>query len=219
MHLADASKGILGANGIVGGGIPIATGAAFAAKYKKTKQVAVAFFGDGATSEGNFHECMNMAALWKLPIIFMCENNKWAEFTPQEAHMVKEDIAPRADAYGMAWDIVPNDVHDIYGAAKAAVERARKGEGPTLIEVKCIRWYGHFVGDAQKYRGKEAVEEAMKDDCLDRYEKLLLDQKVLTKAKVDKIKKETDKALQEAVEFARNSELPTVEELAEGLYV
>ncbi|MCP4199471.1 MAG: thiamine pyrophosphate-dependent dehydrogenase E1 component subunit alpha [Proteobacteria bacterium] len=219
MHLADASLGILGANGIVGGGIPIATGAAFAAKYQKSGKVAVAYFGDGATSEGNFHECMNMAALWKLPIVFVCENNKWAEFTPQSAHMVEADIAPKADSYGMASDTTSNDVHDIYQAAKKAIDRARNGDGPTLLEVKCIRWYGHFVGDPQKYRGKEAVEEAMKDDCLARYEELLLDQKVLTRANVDKIKKQADDELAEAVDFARNSELPTVEELAEGLYV
>ena len=160
-----------------------------------------------------------MAALWKLPIIFVCENNKWAEFTPQSAHMVNEDIAPKADSYGMASEQVPNDVHDIYAAAKRAVDRARKGEGPTLLEVKCIRWHGHFVGDPQKYRGKEAVAEAMKDDCLERYEKVLQDQKVLTKAQMDKIKKQADKELEEAVDFARNSEMPTVEELAEGLYV
>ena len=218
MHLADKRLGILGANGIVGGGIPIATGAAFAAKYQKSGRVAVAFFGDGATGEGNFHECLNMAALWKLPILFVCENNQWAEFTPQSVHMVKPDIAPRAESYGMAGEMVPNEVLDIYKAAEKAIKRARDGEGPTLLEIKCNRWYGHFVGDPQKYRGKEAVEEAMKDDTLARFEEHLLNEKVLSKDQIKKIEEEVSKALAEAVEYARSSELPTAEELAEGLY-
>ena len=116
-------------------------------------------------------------------------------------------------------ELIASGIQDPGVWYEPVIDRARKGDGPTLLEVKCIRWYGHFVGDPQKYRGKEAVEEAMKDDCLARYEELLLDQKVLTKANVDKIKKQVDDELAEAVDFARNSELPTVEELAEGLYV
>ncbi len=219
MHLADKSLGILGANGIVGHGIPIATGAAFAAKYQKTGKVAIAFFGDGSTGQGVFHECLNMAAIWKLPIVFVCENNQWAQFTSQDLYMVNTDIAPRGDVFGMSSVIVNNDVLEIRNAAEKAIKQARDGGGPTLLEVKCIRFHGHYVGDPQKYRGKEAVSEAMKEDSLLEFEKQLLDQKVLTNDKIEEIKGAVSKELAEAVEFARNSELPTAEELAEGLYV
>ncbi len=219
MHLADKSLGILGANGIVGHGIPIATGAAFAAKYQKSGKVAIAFFGDGATGQGVFHECLNMAAIWKLPIVFVCENNQWAQFTSQNLYMVNTDIAPRGDVFGMSSVMVKNDVLEIRDAAEKAIKQAREGGGPTLLEVKCIRFHGHYVGDPQKYRGKEAVQEAMKEDNLKEFEKQLLDQKVLTKKEIEEINGATSKELAEAVEFARNSELPTAEELAEGLYV
>ena len=219
MHIADKNLGILGANGIVGGGIPIATGAAFAAKRKYPGRVAVAFFGDGATSQGNFHECLNMAAVWKLPIIFVCENNGWAEFSPQDVHMTIKDIAKRAAGYDIPGVVVSNEVLEIQEAADKAIKLARKGGGPTFIEVKCNRWHGHFVGDPQKYRGKEAVSEAMKDDCLKRFEAELLKQKALDKETVAKIDEQIRKEVTEAVEFARNSSVPDPSELAQGLYV
>ncbi|MCP4694996.1 MAG: thiamine pyrophosphate-dependent dehydrogenase E1 component subunit alpha, partial [Desulfobacterales bacterium] len=160
MHLADKRLGILGANGIVGGGIPIANGAAFAAKYKGTDQVTVCFFGEGATGEGAFHESLNIAAIMKLPIVYVCENNGWAEFTPQNVHMPVSDVAERAAAYHMPGVTVSNECLEIYEAAGAAVDRARKGEGPTLLEVKSRRWHGHYVGDAQKYRPPGDIEAA-----------------------------------------------------------
>jgi len=219
MHLADKDKGILGANGIVGGGIPIATGAAWAAQYKYPGRVSVCFFGDGATSQGTFHECLNMAALWKLPVIYVCENNGWAEFSPTKVHMPIEDIANKAAAYNIPAETVDNNVINILEAAYNAVNRARQGEGPTLLEVKCNRWHGHFIGDAQKYRGKEAVQEAMKEDCLKQFEDDLLKQKVLNKKSISAIEQQIRDEISAAVDFARNSPVPDISELAEGLYV
>lgn len=219
MHVADKNLGILGANGIVGGGIPIATGAGFAAKRKFPGRVSVAFFGDGATSQGTFHECLNMAALWKLPVIYVCENNGWAEFSPRKIHMTVESIAERAKAYGIPGVRTSNDFMEIYEVAGTAIERAREGEGPTLIEVKCNRWHGHFVGDPQKYRGKEAVQEAMTDDCLKKYEIFLTEAKVLDEQRICDIETELRNEISDAVDFAKNSPLPDPSTLAEALYV
>lgn len=218
MHLADASHGVLGANGIVGGGIPITTGAAFACAYKHPGRVAVCFFGEGASSQGAFYESLNMAALWKLPVVYVCENNGWAEFTPQSVHMTMADVAQRAQAAGVQAEVVSNDVLAIHQAAGRAVARARAGEGPFLLEVKCNRWHGHFVGDAQKYRGKEAVAQAMSDDCLARYEQLIR-AKALTAQKAKDLDRQTRETVAQAVEFARSSPLPQPSDLAEGLYV
>ncbi len=219
MHLADASRGVLGANGIVGAGIPIAAGAALAAAKKYPGRVAVAFFGDGATSQGAFYETLNMASLWKLPLILVCENNGWAEFTPQQVHMPGEDVVDKAAPFGVATASVPNDVLQIYQAAGQALKRARAGGGPTLLEVKCDRWHGHYVGDAQKYRGSEAVETAMAEDCLASFEAQLKKDKVLTKAQANKIDKQIQAEIAEALEFARSSPPPQAEALMEGLYV
>lgn len=218
MHVADRSLGLLGANGIVGGGIPIATGAALAAKYKKTGQISACFFGEGSTAQGTFHECLNMASLWKLPIVYVCENNRWAEFTPQSVHMPIEDVAQRAASYRLPSRIVSNDVLEIHDAADEAIRRAREGEGPTLLEVKCHRWHGHFVGDAQKYRAQEDVNEAMADDCLLRFRQELLDRNVLDDAAVGEIEAQIQQEVDEALDFARSSPAPEPSELMDGLY-
>ncbi|MBW1941322.1 MAG: thiamine pyrophosphate-dependent dehydrogenase E1 component subunit alpha [Deltaproteobacteria bacterium] len=218
MHLADHSLGILGANGIVGGGIPIATGAAFAASYKKTGQVTVCFFGEGATNEGTFHESLNIASLQKLPIVYVCENNGWAEFTPQAVHMPIRDVADRAGAYNMIGTTVSNKVLDIYKAAGEAIGRARKGEGPTLLEVKSARWHGHFVGDAQKYRVEEDVKTAKQKDCIADFEKKLLKEKILSKKEVKKIGESVHKRIEAAIAFARESPFPEPSELMDDLY-
>ncbi|MBW1773904.1 MAG: thiamine pyrophosphate-dependent dehydrogenase E1 component subunit alpha [Deltaproteobacteria bacterium] len=218
MHLADHSLGILGANGIVGGGIPIATGAAFAASYKKTGQVTVCFFGEGATNEGTFHESLNIASLQKLPIVYVCENNGWAEFTPQAVHMPIRDVADRAGAYNMIGTTVSNKVLDIYKAAGEAIGRARKGEGPTLLEVKSARWHGHFVGDAQKYRVEEDVKTAKQKDCIADFEKKLLKEKILSKKEVKKIGESVHKRIEAAIAFARASPFPEPSELMDDLY-
>ncbi|MCP4577928.1 MAG: thiamine pyrophosphate-dependent dehydrogenase E1 component subunit alpha [Deltaproteobacteria bacterium] len=219
MHLADPSLGILGANGIVGGGIPIATGAAFAADYKKTEQVTVCFFGEGATNEGTFHESLNIASLRKLPIVYVCENNGWAEFTPQTVHMPIRNVADRARAYNMRATTVSNRVLDIHKVAGEAVERARKGEGPTLMEVKSVRWHGHFVGDAQKYRLEKDVKTAQQKDCIADFEKKLLKEKILDQTKVAKIGENIHKRIEAAVDFARESPFPVPLELMDDLYV
>jgi pyruvate dehydrogenase E1 component alpha subunit len=219
MHLADMSKGIMGANGIVGGGIPIVTGAAFAAKYNGADQVAVATFGDGAANQGTFHESLNIAAVMNLPVVFLCENNGWAEFSPRLTHTKIDNIADRATAYGMPGIIVGNNVLEIYEAAGESVARARKGEGPTLIEVKCDRWYGHYVGDAQKYRGKEKIDTAMAQDCIKDYERFLLNERLLRKREIEKIEAEIKSELEEAVNYARNCPFPDPSEIMDGLYV
>jgi TPP-dependent pyruvate/acetoin dehydrogenase alpha subunit len=219
MHLADRSLGILGANGIVAGGIPIAVGAAFASRYKKTDQVTVCFFGEGATDEGAFHESLNIASMMKLPIVFVCENNGWAEFTSREVLMPVGNVADRASVYHMPGMTLPNEFMKIFEGAAVAIERARKGGGPSLLEVKSKRWYGHFVGDAQKYRPQEDIEDAKKNDCISHFESHLLKNRILRKrdpkAIDDKIRQEID----EAVEFARKSPFPDPSELMADLYV
>jgi TPP-dependent pyruvate/acetoin dehydrogenase alpha subunit len=218
MHLADPARGILGANGIVGGGIPIATGAAFAAKYKRTGQVTVCFFGEGATGEGTFHESLNIAALMKLPIVYVCENNQWAEFTHVNVHMPVKSVVDRAVAYNVPGVSVSNDFIEIYQAAGDAVRQARTGKGPTLLEVKSLRWYGHFVGDAQKYRPEEDLASAKKDDCVLKLQKHLLKAKIVTKKGLLNLEQRAVREIEDAVEFARRSPFPDKSELMEELY-
>jgi TPP-dependent pyruvate/acetoin dehydrogenase alpha subunit len=218
MHLADASRGIIGANGIVGGGIPIAVGAAFAAKFKKSGQVTVCFFGEGATGEGTFHESLNLAALMRLPIVFVCENNRWAEFTPQAVHMPIRDVADRAAAYDIPGKTLANDFLAIHEAAAEMVARARKGLGPSLLEVQSARWHGHYVGDAQKYRSPEDIEAAKAADCIADFEKKLLTKKLLEPKAVRRIRKTIQAEIDAAVEFARESPRPEPSELMEELW-
>ena len=219
MHLADKNLGILGANGIVGGGIPITTGAALAAQYKYPKRVSICFFGDGTTDQGTFYECLNMASLWKLPIVYVCENNGWAQFTPQKVHAANTDVTAKAACHDMPTVTVPNDVLKIHKAADAAIKRARKGGGPTLVEVKCNRWHGHYVGDAQKYREKKSMEQARKDDCLVKFENELVKRKLLTKTVKAGLDKQLSREIADSIDFARTSPLPDPSELKEGLYV
>ena len=171
MHISNMDLGMLGANGIVGGGPPIAMGAAFSNKFKKNKNVSVAFFGDGASNEGSVHEAANMAALYKLPCVFVCENNGYGEYTPQSRHQAIVDVADRASGYGMPGVICDGmDVMAVYEAAGEAIERARKGGGPTLLECKTYRYYDHVGvrGMGLNYRTDKEVEECEKD-----YEKVL----------------------------------------------
>ncbi len=219
MHVADPKIGILGANGIVGGGIPVATGAAFASQFKKTGQVTVCFFGEGATGEGVFHESLNMASLWKLPIIYVCENNRWAQFTSKVLYLPVENVADRAASYNMHAVTVSNDFLEIYGEAQKAVQRARQGEGPTLLEVKCHRVYGHYVGDAQKYRPEEDVKKATENDCLLNFEKKLLKDKILKKGAKEKIEAEIQNEIEQALEFARTSPVPEDSDVLKDMFV
>lgn len=218
MHLADAGRGIIGANGIVGGGIPIAVGAAFAAKYKKSDQVTVCFFGEGATGEGTFHESLNLAALMHLPIVFVCENNRWAEFTPQALHMPIRNVAERVAAYDIPSKTLPNEFVAIHEAAAEMVSRARDGRGPSLLEVQSARWHGHYVGDAQKYRTPEDIEAAKAEDCLADFEKMLLKKKFLDPKAIQRIRSSIQAEIDSAVEFARSSPKPEPAELMEELW-
>lgn len=169
MHVADPSVGILGANAIVGAGIPIAVGGAFTAKSRGTRQVAVTFFGEGAVAEGVFHESLNIAALWKLPVIFVCENNGYAEMSPISVHLANQQVADFATPYGIPGVTVDgNDVLAVRAAAEQAVDRARAGEGPSLIECKTYRWHGHYEGDPQRYRDKGEVAAWREKDPLAR---------------------------------------------------
>ncbi|WP_067465782.1 thiamine pyrophosphate-dependent dehydrogenase E1 component subunit alpha [Actinomadura macra] len=169
MHIADPRSGILGANAIVGGGIPIAVGSGFAGKARGDDHVAVAFFGEGAVAEGAFHESLNLAALWRLPVIFVCENNEYAELSHISVHLPTRDVADFAAPYGMPGVIVDgNDAVAVREKAAEAVARARAGDGPTLLECKTYRWMGHFEGDQQRYRDKAEVERWRQNDPLER---------------------------------------------------
>ncbi len=221
MHIADLDLGILGANGIVGGGPPIAVGAAMACRYKGTNNVCVSFFGDGASNQGTTHEAMNLASVWKAPVVFVAENNHYGEFTSQSRHQCIESITERAAGYDIPGVIVDgNDLMAVYEAAAEAVDRARKGKGPTLLECKTYRIKGHFVGDPELYREKEEVQGwqgADKDPIL-RLEKKLLETKALTKDKVKKIRDSVQKEIDDAVQFAQESPEPDLSELMQDVY-
>ena len=209
MHISDRDKGILGANGIVGAGIPIATGAAFASKYKGDGRVAVSFFGDGAANRGTFHEALNMAAAFKLPAVFVCENNLFAISVCARYHMAISDISDRAAAYGMpGYSIDGNDVELVYETTKAAVERARRGEGPTLIECKTWRHRGHYEGDPDDYRTAEEKAEWMQKDPIERLAKRLIEEGICTQAELDAIASDADKLLAEAIDEAEAAPVP-----------
>ena len=221
MHIASAAIGMLGANGVVGGGYNLATGAALAQKMLKTKNVAVCFFGDGASNRGTFHEAMNMAAVWNLPVVFVCENNQWASTTPYRTTTAVENIADRAVGYGIPGVVVNgNDVFAVYETAKTAVERAREGGGPTLIEAKTYRIKGHFVGDPEKYRTKEEVKEHFeKDDPIKNFTKVVLEQGILKQKDLDEIYAAAQAEIDAAEAQARKDPYPEESELFENLYI
>lgn len=208
MHIAAPELGMLGANGIVGAGIPIATGAAFSAKYQQNGRVAVSFFGDAGSNQGTFHEAVNIGAAFKLPAIYVCENNLYGVSTAQKKVRVIEDIADRAVGYGIPGVIVDgNDVEAVYEAAQKAVERARNGEGPTLIECKTYRHYTHFVGEPDNYRPKEEVKAWKEKDPIIAYEKKLIAQGI-EEAELEAIRQKVTDAVAEAVRFAEESPEP-----------
>ena len=209
MHITDFSRGILGANGIVGGGIPIATGAALSARMRKSHQVVVCFFGDGASNQGSFHEAANMAAVWSLPIVYVCENNFYAVSTAQERHQRIRDISVRAAAYGFGGISVDgNDPIAVYQAVSPAVGRAREGEGPTLVECKTYKWLGHYVGDPGAYRPKEEVAAWKAKDPVPRYERYLEEHRVMSRLEMESVRERVEEEVGAAVEFARRSPLP-----------
>lgn len=221
MHIADLNLGILGANGIVGAGIPIAVGAALSAKLRRTDQVAVSFFGDGATNQGAFHEGLNLASIWDLPVVFVCENNLYGLGTIQSRHQNIEDISIRATSYGIeGLTIDGNDVDEVYDAAVKAVEKARKGQGPTLLECKTYRWRGHHEGDPNqgaKYRTKEEIETWQNKCPILNLEKKLLNEGA-DNSLLEKIQDEVQSEIDSAVDFSMTCTMPTLEEVLEDVY-
>lgn len=225
MHIADFEIGMLGACGIVGGGIPVAVGAGMSAHYRGTDQVAVSFFGDGAANEGSFHESLNLASALKLPVIFVCENNGYGEFTPSVNAMNITDIADRAAAYGIPGVIVDGtDAVAMYSAAVEAVERARRGEGPTLIEAKTHRKGGHAEGEAaflagQDYRLPEELSEMEKKDPLILMHAYIIENAIIEPSKLESLDADTTQAVTDAVAFARESPEPDLDSIFEDTWV
>jgi acetoin:2,6-dichlorophenolindophenol oxidoreductase subunit alpha len=219
MHIADFDLGILGANGIVGGGGPLACGSAFASKYKKTDAVTLCFFGDGASNQGTTQESLNLASAWKLPLVFVNENNGYGISCPQCKSMAVTDIADRAAAYDMPGVVVDgNDVLAVYEAVTEAVKRARKGEGPSLVECKTYRWRGHFEGDACTYRCAEELAEWMAKDPIPRFTNKLIESGIATKAELDAIVAQIQDDVNQAVAYAESSPYPDASELMDDVY-
>ncbi|MCC7371789.1 MAG: dehydrogenase E1 component subunit alpha/beta [Chloroflexi bacterium] len=219
MHVADFSVGMLGCNGIVGGGLGLVAGAAFSAKYRGTDQVAVVFFGDGASSKGQFHEALNWAAVKKLPAIFVCENNHYAQFTDPQFTISVENIADRAAGYGVPGEVVDGqDAVAVHQAARRAVERARRGDGPTLLEMKTYRYYGHYVGDAERYRAREEVAEWRGRDPLRLLEARLLAEQRCDQEAIDGNLKAAEDEMDAAERFAVESPLPPAEDAFRDVY-
>jgi 2-oxoisovalerate dehydrogenase E1 component len=219
MHIVDVGLGILGANGIVGAGTQIAAGAGLSSKVRDSGQVVVCFFGDDATTEGMFHESMNLAALWDLPVIFMCENNLYGQFTPYEKHTRVPDVAEKARAYGVPGVIVDgNDVLAVRAATDEAATRARAGGGPTLIECKTYRWHGHMEGDVYGYRTEAEIEE-WKEKCpIARFRSRLIAEGVAGQEEFDGIDERVDAAVRAAIEFAEGSNDPDPSTATENVY-
>jgi TPP-dependent pyruvate/acetoin dehydrogenase alpha subunit len=219
MHIADVQIGILGANAIVGAGIPIAGGAALSARLRGTDQVALCFFGDGATNTSRFHEGVNLAAVWKLPIVYVIENNRYAETTAIEDAMNVPTIAERASAYGIPGVRVNgNDVLEVYEVVGHAVDRARIGQGPTLVECITARWRGHFEGDQQTYRTAGDLDSCKQNDPIQEFRSNLIKRKLLSGREADTIVDEVAEEIEQAVQFAAESPLPDPEDALSGVY-
>jgi pyruvate dehydrogenase E1 component alpha subunit len=219
LHIADPSLGILGANGIVGAGIPLATGAGMTAKVKKTGQVAVSFFGDGASNQGTFHEAINIASAFDLPVVYVCENNLYGVGTRQNNVRKIEDVADRAAAYGIPGVIVDgNDVLAVFEAATEAVTRARNGAGPTLLECKTYRWRTHFEGETDTYRPPEEVDAWLKREPVAPFRQQLVELNMLTAAQADEIEQNVIQEVDAAVEFGRQSPDPVLESALEDVW-
>jgi acetoin:2,6-dichlorophenolindophenol oxidoreductase subunit alpha len=221
MHITDVTKGMLGVNPIVGAGATHAIGAGLSAKVRKTDQVCAAFFGEGAAGIGALHEAMNMAAIWDLPVLFVCENNGYAQATPVEYAVAVKNIADRAPAYGMPGEVVDGqDAIAVFEAAQRAVQRARLGQGPTLIECKTYRYYGHHQGDNPlRYRTVEEEQGARDRDCIKRFRQDILSRALLTNEEIVQVEARVKASIDDAVRFAESSPLPELAELYRHVYV
>jgi len=219
MHIADVSVGYLGANGVLASGCVIAPGVGMSIKQRKSGQVVVTFFGDGAANRGPFHEGVNLAALWTLPVVFVCENNRWASSTAHARSTAGGSIAARAAGYGIPGESVDgNDVLAVYDAVGRAVARARGGDGPSLIEAHTIRWVGHFEGDPQVYRGRDEVEEGRRRDPIARLEQVLTERDLLDAAQAARIRESVAAEIDDAVAHAEASALPRGEDALTDLF-
>jgi acetoin:2,6-dichlorophenolindophenol oxidoreductase subunit alpha len=219
MHICDLSLGIMGSNGIVGAGLPISVGVGFACKAKKKRQVCVCFFGDGASNRGTFHESLNLASIWDLPVIYACENNYYGISGSMKEMVAVDNISKRAGSYGIPGVTVDgNDVMGVYESTKKAVERARNGKGPTLIEFKTWRHHGHWEGDLDLYRNKTEHNSWIEKDPIKVFAKKLIQQGVVTQKELEKIEEEISNELIEAVKFAKNSPVPEINDLYEDVY-
>ncbi|SDQ16085.1 thiamine pyrophosphate-dependent dehydrogenase E1 component subunit alpha [Virgibacillus salinus] len=219
MHIADVERGNLGANGIVGGGIPLAVGSALTAHMKKQDYVTLCFFGDGASNEGSFHEALNLASIWNLPIVFICENNQYGMSGPVKDMVNVKDISERAQSYGFPGVTVDgNDIVEMMNTTHEAVENARNGNGPTLIEAKTYRWKGHSKSDAKKYRTREEEKEWKDKDPIKRFAGVLIEAGIFTEEESKSLRSEAKQVVEESVDFAKEGPMPANEDLLSDVY-
>lgn len=221
MHIADFSIGILGANGVVGGGFPIIVGAGLSIKLRKSDQVGVVFFGDGASNRGTFHEAVNMAAIWKLPVIFICENNLYASTTPSKYTLAGGSVAERARAYGIPGFVTDgDDILEVRKTVAKMVKSAREGKGPSIVENKTYRYRGHFEGDPQKYRSRKEIEGfRKKSDPIERFRAFLKREGALSDRSYKAFKTEVEQEIEKSLKYAYDAPLPRPEEAMEDLFV
>ncbi len=219
MHIADMQGRNLGANGVVGGGIPLAVGVGLSLKMRRRDEIVMGFFGDGAANQGSFHESLNMAAIWTLPVVYVCENNQYGMSMSVNKAFKIENISQRAASYGMPGVTVDgNDVLEVYEAATEAVNRARAGEGPTLLECKTYRWKGHSKSDQERYRTKEEIEAWKKKDPIKRFRETLITEGVISDEEAKQVEEEASQTIAEALEYAIASPEPSVDTILEGVY-
>jgi pyruvate dehydrogenase E1 component alpha subunit len=219
MHIADMEGRNLGANGVVGGGIPLAVGVGLALQMKRRDEIVMGFFGDGAANQGSFHEALNLAAIWSLPVVYVCENNQYGMSMSTTRAFKIEHIAQRAASYGMPGVTVDgNDVLAVHDAASEAVSRARVGDGPTLVECLTYRWKGHSKSDQELYRTKEEVKTWKNKDPIRRFRGLLVDEGVINREEDAEIEEAAKRIIDEALEFAQASPEPALDTILEGVY-
>jgi TPP-dependent pyruvate/acetoin dehydrogenase alpha subunit len=219
MHIADVSVGYLGANGVLAAGCVLAPGVGLSIKHRNSEQVVLTFFGDGAANRGPFHEGVNLAALWRLPVVFLCENNRWASTTAHALSAAGGSIAARAAAYGIPGESIDgNDVLAVHDAVSRAAGRARRGDGPSLIEAHTIRWVGHFEGDAQTYRPRDEAAEGRRLDPIARLGRILEARGLLDGPHADRIRMQVAAEIDDAVDYAENSPLPAPEDALTDLF-
>jgi pyruvate dehydrogenase E1 component alpha subunit len=219
MHIADMGGRNLGANGVVGGGIPLAVGVGLSLKMRRRDEIIMGFFGDGAANQGSFHESLNMAAIWCLPVVYVCENNQYGMSMSVKRALNIENISQRAASYGMPGVTVDgNDVLAVYEAATEAVNRARAGEGPTLLECKTYRWKGHSKSDQERYRTKEEIKAWKKKDPIKRFQEALIAEGAIGEEEASQIEEQASQTIAEALEYAKASPEPSVDTILEGVY-